>query len=75
MTVLMGETAAKMRRSAEKAGRRYATAANMRIAVETAYRSGCPGSCCSALPAASFDAYRNYAERGEDFVRAVKSLL
>ncbi|HEC09424.1 MAG TPA: UDP-N-acetylmuramoyl-L-alanine--D-glutamate ligase [Acidimicrobiales bacterium] len=48
------------------------TASDMAAAVEAAGRLAMPGDAVLLSPAcASFDAYRNYAERGDEFIRIV----
>ena len=52
------------------------TAASMHDAVQAAARMAEPGDAVLLSPAcASFDAYANYAERGDDFASEVRNLL
>ena len=52
------------------------TAITMEDAVFKAYRAAKPGDIVLLSPAcASFDMYNNYAQRGEDFCRAVANLV
>lgn len=49
---------------------------NMEQAVHNAFEMGVEGDVVLLSPAgASFDLYKNYSERGDDFVRVVKSLM
>lgn len=71
---VIGETADKIAASAARHGYRgVEKCGDMREAVFRAYRSGAANVLLSPA-AASFDRYRSYAERGRDFVRAVKEL-
>jgi len=52
------------------------TATSMHDAVRAAARLARPGDAVLLSPAcASFDAYANYGERGDDFAAEVRSLL
>ena len=52
------------------------TAGSMHDAVRAAARLARPGDAVLLSPAcASFDAYTNYAERGDDFAAEVRDLL
>jgi len=48
---------------------------SMEIVVKKAYEKATPGGVVLLSPAsASFDQYKNYADRGEQFIAAVQSL-
>ena len=52
------------------------TATSMKDAVKQAYRVVSPGDVVLLSPGcASFDMYDNYAQRGEDFRKAVEKLV
>ncbi len=73
--VAIGESAGEVAAAFE--GRRpVREATTMRAAVEAARSLARPGDVVLLSPAcASFDWYGSYAERGDDFVRAVRALL
>jgi UDP-N-acetylmuramoylalanine--D-glutamate ligase len=73
--VAIGESAADV--AAAFSGRAPVTeAGSMSEAVSAARRLAHPGDAVLLSPGcASFDWYRNYAERGDDFVRAVHELV
>lgn len=83
--VLMGQTAAKIRRAIEEAGSRAGApdrvpqmveADGMEEAVRLAYEGAPPGTIVLLSPAcASFDMYRNYEERGRAFKETVRRLV
>jgi UDP-N-acetylmuramoylalanine--D-glutamate ligase len=73
--VAMGEAAPEV--AAVFAGRRpVRVAGSMAEAVTAAYEAARPGDVVLLSPGcASFDWYSSYAERGDDFARAVNALL
>lgn len=77
--ILVGATSEEMKKTAEKVfcgkGIRALpeTASDMCDAVRKAFYSGAKTVLLSPA-CASFDSYRNYAERGRDFIRCVKAL-
>lgn len=75
--VLMGDTGPKLRAMLGQSGYPYpiAKAETMREAVARAAALAGPGGTVLLSPAAaSFDKYRNFEERGEDFKTAVREL-
>jgi UDP-N-acetylmuramoylalanine--D-glutamate ligase len=73
--VAIGESAPEVER-AFRGHRPVITADSMDEAVDTATRLACSGDTVLLSPGcASFDWYRNYAERGDDFARAVRTVV
>ena len=71
----MGECARDVA-AAFSSGTTVVDAASMRDAVRLAHELARPGDVVLLSPAcASFDAYDNYAQRGDDFAAEVRSLL
>jgi UDP-N-acetylmuramoylalanine--D-glutamate ligase len=72
---LVGELTEELADAFEAAGRPYERVGTIAGAVEAAARDAQPGDVVLLSPAAtSFDQYRSYAERGEDFRRQVEAL-
>jgi len=72
---IFGEMARTLSDILQKEGFPFTIAENMRQAVSDAFEMAEDGDVVLLSPAgASFDLYRNYAERGDDFVNVVKSL-
>jgi UDP-N-acetylmuramoylalanine--D-glutamate ligase len=72
---LIGEASDELARSLDRAGREYARAGDLSIAVEQSSREAEPGAVVLLSPAcASFDQFRNFEERGEAFRRLVEAL-
>jgi UDP-N-acetylmuramoylalanine--D-glutamate ligase len=73
--ILIGEAAPRIA-EALSGFRDISKAASFKEAVEVAARRAAPGDVVLLSPAcASFDWYRNYGERGDDFARAVRELV
>ncbi|MCW5212682.1 UDP-N-acetylmuramoyl-L-alanine--D-glutamate ligase [Desulfobulbus sp. TB] len=70
--VLMGESASDLAVIAEKTGVRHQFAGNMAEAVAMAFAAASQGDTVLLAPAcASFDMFRSYEHRGEEFERCV----
>jgi UDP-N-acetylmuramoylalanine--D-glutamate ligase len=69
--IVMGATAPKIRAAAESAGiERIDTALDLQDAVQKASKAASPGDTVLLSPAcASWDMYKNFEERGDDFRR------
>jgi UDP-N-acetylmuramoylalanine--D-glutamate ligase len=74
--IVMGEAGNKIKSALEDACRKGAqTVSDMEDAVHSAYLSAAPGDIVLLSPGcSSFDMYKNYAQRGEAFCRAVENL-
>ncbi|MBL7178711.1 MAG: UDP-N-acetylmuramoyl-L-alanine--D-glutamate ligase [Desulfobacterales bacterium] len=74
--IVMGEAREKIAAALSGACRQGAQiAANMQDAVRLAYQAAAPGDVVLLAPGcASFDMYKSYAQRGEDFCAAVRQL-
>jgi UDP-N-acetylmuramoylalanine--D-glutamate ligase len=74
--VAIGDAAPEVVDAFDAAGTPVQTADSMDAAVHLASRFARPGDVVLLSPGcASFDWYANYAERGDDFARAVRSLV
>jgi UDP-N-acetylmuramoylalanine--D-glutamate ligase len=74
--VAIGDSAPDVVRAFDSIGTPVQTAATMDAAVHLASRFARPGDAVLLSPGcASFDWYANYAERGDDFARAVHALV
>ncbi|PKL76208.1 MAG: UDP-N-acetylmuramoyl-L-alanine--D-glutamate ligase [Candidatus Melainabacteria bacterium HGW-Melainabacteria-1] len=76
-TVLLGSSAADFTHRLSLSGYNQCTVVkDMQAAVEQAYRLSSPGDIILLSPAtASYDLYRNFEERGDDFRRHVAALI
>ncbi|MEZ0369828.1 MAG: UDP-N-acetylmuramoyl-L-alanine--D-glutamate ligase [Candidatus Sericytochromatia bacterium] len=76
-TILLGSSAADFTQRLSQTGYNQSTVvADMQTAVELAYRLSAPGDIILLSPAtASYDLYRNFEERGDDFRRHVAALI
>jgi UDP-N-acetylmuramoylalanine--D-glutamate ligase len=75
--VLLGAEKGAISEALESAGfRNYILVSSMEEAVYCAFNMACPGDIVLLSPACtSWDMYKNYHERGEDFKRIVKTIV
>jgi UDP-N-acetylmuramoylalanine--D-glutamate ligase len=75
LVYLVGEAADELAAALDAAGRPYERVATVAGAVEAAARDAEPGDVVLLSPAAtSYDQYKNFEERGDDFRRLVEDL-
>lgn len=73
--VILGESAEKMKRAADKAGVAYVDAVDVADAVRVAYAQADAGDVILLSPAnASWDMYPNFEVRGEEFLKVFAEL-
>ncbi|MBL7081584.1 MAG: UDP-N-acetylmuramoyl-L-alanine--D-glutamate ligase [Candidatus Omnitrophica bacterium] len=73
--ILIGEAAAKMR-SVFDGTLSLETRTSLKEALQLAFRKSSPGDCILFSPmCSSFDMFRNYEERGNEFIRCVRQEL
>jgi UDP-N-acetylmuramoylalanine--D-glutamate ligase len=72
---LIGQATGELAAALDRAGHTYRTSKTLPAAVAAAARDSVPGDVVLLSPAcASFDQYRNFEERGDDFRRQVEAL-
>jgi UDP-N-acetylmuramoylalanine--D-glutamate ligase len=72
---LIGEASDELAAALDRAGRGYRKSGALEVAVTAAAREATQGDVVLLSPAcASFDQYRNFEERGEEFRRVVEAL-
>lgn len=73
--VVLGESASRVKRAAQKAGVTYSDALDVRDAVHKAYEVAQQGDVILLSPAnASWDMYKNFEVRGDEFIDTFESL-
>ena len=73
--VILGESAPRVKRAADKAGVSYVDATNVADATKKAFDLASPGDVVLLSPAnASWDMYPNFEVRGDEFLATVKGL-
>lgn len=73
--VILGESAPRVKRAADKAGVAYIDATNVANATKKAFELASPGDVVLLSPAnASWDMYPNFEVRGDEFLATVKGL-
>ena len=73
--VILGESAPRVKRAADKAGVAYIDATNVADATKKAFELASPGDVVLLSPAnASWDMYPNFEVRGDEFLATVKGL-
>ncbi|WP_029763237.1 glutamate ligase domain-containing protein, partial [Streptococcus agalactiae] len=73
--VVLGESASRVKRAAQKAGVTYSNALDVRDAVHKAYEVAQQGDVILLSPAnASWDMYKNFEVRGDEFIDTFESL-
>ena len=73
--VILGESAPRVKRAADKAGVAYIDATNVADATKKAFELANPGDVVLLSPAnASWDMYPNFEVRGDEFLATVKGL-
>ncbi|WP_128837120.1 UDP-N-acetylmuramoyl-L-alanine--D-glutamate ligase, partial [Streptococcus sp. DD11] len=73
--VILGQSAARMKRAADQAGVPYLDATDVRDAARKAFAQAAPGDVVLLSPAnASWDMYSNFEVRGEEFLATVEEL-
>ena len=73
--VILGESAPRVKRAADKAGVSYVDAADVADATKKAFDLASPGDVVLLSPAnASWDMYPNFEVRGDEFLATVKGL-
>ncbi|AND79744.1 UDP-N-acetylmuramoyl-L-alanine--D-glutamate ligase [Streptococcus pantholopis] len=73
--ILVGESAPRLKRAADKAGVSCLDAEDIRAAVKLAFAAAEPGDLILLSPAnASWDMYQNFEVRGDEFIAAFNAL-
>ena len=73
--IFMGKDNSKLIQHFEPMGVKYVSTDNLQDAVQAAYQSANEGDTVLLSPCcASFDLFKNYEDRGEQFMKAVRSL-
>lgn len=73
--VILGESAARVKRAADKAGVRYMDAADVKDATQKAFAEAQAGDIVLLSPAnASWDMYPNFEVRGDEFIATFEEL-
>ncbi|EHJ51547.1 UDP-N-acetylmuramoyl-L-alanine--D-glutamate ligase [Streptococcus macacae] len=73
--VILGESAPRLKRAADKAGVSYKDAGNVADAAHIAFEEANPGDIILLSPAnASWDMYKNFEVRGDEFIAAFEAI-
>lgn len=73
--ILLGQSADKMKKAAEKAGVSYLDAKDVAEATDIAFKEAKPGDVVLLSPAnASWDMYKSFETRGDEFIQAFEQI-
>lgn len=73
--VILGESAPRVKRAADKAGVAYVDAKNVSDAAHIAFENASAGDAVLLSPAnASWDMYKNFEVRGDEFIAAFEAI-